>query len=116
MRNGGWLEIIVPKTMVTSANRIVSRSGRGIAVTSENAKYLVRYLADVENANEDHIAVQYSTSKLGWIRGGFLPYDTEIVFDGDARYRQIAESIAQVGSRNKWYEYVTQLRRSDILC
>ena len=111
-RNGRWEEIIVPKTMVTSANRIVSLSGRGIAVTSENAKYLVRYLADVENANEDHIAVQYSTSKLGWIRGGFLPYDTEIVFDGDARYRQIAESIAQVGSRNKWYEYVTQLRRT----
>ena len=62
-RNGRWEEIIVPKTMVTSANKIVSLSGRGIAVTSENAKYLVRYLADVENANEDHIAVQYSTSK-----------------------------------------------------
>ncbi|GLB30111.1 hypothetical protein LAD12857_20340 [Lacrimispora amygdalina] len=111
-RNGRWEEIIVPKTMVTSANKIVSLSGRGIAVTSENAKYLVRYLADVENANEEHIAVQYSTSKLGWIRGGFLPYDTDIVFDGDARYRQIAESIAQVGSRNKWYEHVLELRKA----
>ena len=111
-RNRRWEEIIVPKTMVTSANKIVALSGRGIAVTSENAKYLVRYLADVENANEDYIAVQYSTSKLGWIRGGFLPYDTEIVFDGDARYRQIAESITPTGSRNKWYEHVAQLRRS----
>lgn len=111
-RNGRWEEIIVPKTMVTSANKIVALSGRGIAVTSENAKYLVRYLADVENANEDHIAVQYSTSKLGWIRGGFLPYDTDIIFDGDARFRQIADSIGQVGSRNKWYEHVTELRRS----
>lgn len=111
-RNGRWDEIIVPKTMVTSANKIVSLSGRGIAVTSENAKYLVRYLADVENANEDHIAVQYSTSKLGWIRGGFLPYDTEIVFDGDARYRQIAESIGQSGSRNKWFEHVLELRKT----
>lgn len=111
-RNGRWEEIIVPKTMVTSANKIVALSGRGIAVTSENAKYLVRYLADVENANEDYIAVQYSTSKLGWIRGGFLPYDTDIVFDGDARYRQIAESITPTGSRNKWYEHVAQLRRS----
>lgn len=111
-RNGRWEEIIVPKTMVTSANKIVTLSGRGIAVTSENAKYLVRYLADVENANEDHIAVQYSTSKLGWIRGGFLPYDTDIIFDGDARFRQIADSIGQVGSRNKWYEHVTELRQS----
>lgn len=111
-RNGRWEEIIVPKTMVTSANRIVSLSGRGIAVTSENAKYLVRYLADVENANEDHIAVQYSTSKLGWIRGGFLPYDTDIIFDGDVRFRQIAESVAPAGSRTAWYEHVTQLRRT----
>lgn len=111
-RNGRWEEIIVPKTMVTSANRIVSLSGRGIAVTSENAKYLVRYLADVENANEDYIAVQYSTSKLGWIRGGFLPYDTDIIFDGDVRFRQIAESVAPAGSRTAWYEHVTQLRRT----
>ena len=111
-RNGRWEEIIVPKTMVTSANKIVSLSGRGIAVTSENAKYLVRYLADVENANEEHIAVQYSTSKLGWIRGGFLPYDTDIVFDGDSRFRQIYESVSQAGSRAAWYEHVIALRKA----
>lgn len=112
-RNGRWEEIIVPKTMVTSANKIVSLSGRGIAVTSENAKYLVRYLADVENANENYIVVQYSTSKLGWIKGGFLPYDSEVVFDGDARFRQIAESVAQVGSRTAWYGHVSELRRTN---
>lgn len=111
-RNGRWEEIIVPKTMVTSANKIVSLSGRGIAVTSENAKFLVRYLADVENANEDYIKVQYSSSKLGWIKGGFLPYDTDIVFDGDARFRQIFESVTQAGSRYKWFEYVSGLRKT----
>lgn len=110
-RNGRWDEMVVPKTMVTSANKIVSLSGRGIAVTSENAKYLVRYLADVENANERSIEVQYSTSKLGWIRGSFLPYDTEIVFDGDVRFRQISESVSQAGSRNKWFDHMLELRR-----
>lgn len=111
-RNNRWEEIIVPKTMVTSANKIVSLSGRGIAVTSENAKYLVRYLADVENANEEYITVQYSTSKLGWIRGGFLPYDTDIVFDGDARFRQIYESVGQAGSRTAWFDHVSALRKA----
>lgn len=110
-RNGRWDEMIVPKTVVTSASKIVSLSGRGISVTSENAKFLVRYLSDVENANDDAINVQYSSSKLGWIRGGFLPYDKEIVFDGDGRFRQIYESVDQVGNRNKWYDYVTKLRR-----
>ena len=111
-RNNRWEEVIIPKVMITSASKIVSLSGRGIAVTSENAKYLVRYLADVENANDDHIKVQYSTTKLGWIKGGFLPYDTEIVFDGDARYRQIYDSIGPHGSRQDWYDHVLELRKT----
>lgn len=77
-RNRIWNEIIVPKTMVTSASKIVALSGRGISVTSENAKLLVRYLSDVENMNDSHIKVQYSTSKLGWIGEQFIPYDTMI--------------------------------------
>ncbi len=94
-RNGTWNEIIVPKTMVTSASKIVSLSGRGISVTSENAKLLVRYLSDVENMNDSHIKVQYSTSKLGWISGQFIPYDTEYrskameVIDKNNRYKSI---------------------------
>ncbi len=111
-RNGRWSEIIVPKVMITSASKIVSLSARGIAVTSENAKLLVKYLADVENANDDYIKVQFSSSKLGWIGGGFLPYDKEIVFDGDVRFRQIADSIEQVGNRNKWFEHVLKLRKT----
>ena len=111
-RGGCWEELIVPKVMVTSASKIVSLSGRGVAVTSENAKFLVRYLADVENSNGDSIKVQYSSSKLGWIRGGFLPYDEEVVFDGDSRFRQIRESISQAGSRQKWYDHIKKLRAS----
>ena len=111
-RNGKWQEVIVPKTMVTSASKIVALSGRGISVTSENAKFLVRYLADVENSNEDYIQVQYSSSKLGWIGKDFLPYDTEIIFDGDSRYRQLFESIQEYGNREAWYRHVRELRKS----
>ena len=111
-RNGYWEEIIVPKTLVTSANKIVALSGRGIAVTSENARLLVRYLSDVENANSESIAVQYSSSKLGWIKGDFIPFDTDIVFDGDSRFKQIFESIQEHGSRERWYSHVKELRAS----
>ncbi len=114
-RNGRWNEIIVPKTIVTSASKIVALSARGIAVTSENAKFLVRYLADVENVNDDYINVQYSSSKMGWIGDGFLPYDTDIVFDGDSRFRQIFESIGTAGSYTKWLNHVKKLRWSDRL-
>jgi len=111
-RNGRWEEVIVPKVLITSASRIVSLSGRGVAVTSENAKLLVRYLSDVENRNTSQIAVQYSSSKLGWIGKEFLPYDTGITFDGDSRFRQLFESIGEHGNRDKWYGHVRELRGS----
>lgn len=111
-RNGRWEEIIVPKVVITSASKIVALSGRGVAVTSENAKLLVRYLSDVENRNADHIGVQYSSSKLGWIKKEFLPYDTEITFDGDSRFRQLFESIGEHGNRDKWYGHIKELRKS----
>lgn len=111
-RNGKWDEIIVPKTMVTSASKIVSLSGRGISVTSENAKLLVRFLSDVENMNDSHIKVQYSTSKLGWINGKFIPYDTDIVFDGDQRFRQAYDSISERGNWKIWQNHMLKLRKS----
>jgi len=110
-RNGRWEEIIVPKVMITSASKIVALSGRGVAVTSENAKLLVRYLSDVENRNTGQIGVQYSSSKLGWIRKEFLPYDTEITFDGDSKAKQLFESISEYGDRDQWYGHIRELRR-----
>ena len=112
-RNHKWHEIIIPKTMITSANKIVGLSARGISVTSETAKYLVRYLSDVENANDDYMKIQYSSSKLGWINDGFIPYDKEIIFDGDARFKQLFESIKQNGNRDVWYKHVKELRATN---
>lgn len=111
-RNNRWEEIIVPKDLIATAGKITALSKRGVAVTSENAKLLVRFLSDVENFNDNQIQVQYSTSKLGWIKSGFIPYDTEIVFDGDSRFKQVFESIEQHGNRELWYEHIRQLRKT----
>lgn len=110
-RNGVWRDLIVPKGIITSNAKIVGLSELGISVTSENARYLVKYLADVENLNEDYINIQYSSSKLGWIKDDFLPYDTDIVFDGDIRFKQLFESIKQEGSRDVWYAHIKELRK-----
>lgn len=110
MRNHVWQEAIVPKDIVASATKIVGLSKKGVAVTSETAKNLVRYLADVENLNDDYISIQYSSSKLGWIENGFLPFCEEIIFDGDARFKQLFESINEKGDREIWYNHVREIR------
>ena len=73
---------------------------------------MVKYLSDVENLNEDDIPVQMSSSKLGWIGDGFIPYDSEIVFDGDIQFKQVFDSITSHGNKNTWMEYVGKLRKS----
>lgn len=111
-RNRSWKEIAVPKDIVSSANKIVALSKLGVAVTSENAKLLVKYLSDVENLNENDIPVQMSSSKLGWVGDGFIPYDTDIIFDGDAQFRHVFDSINTFGDKYTWMEYVKKLRKT----
>lgn len=111
-RNNKWREITVTKSTIASATKIIALSDLGVGVTSENAKYLVRYLADVESLNEWDIKIQASTSKLGWHEKTFLPYDTEITFDGDQRFKQIADSIHEFGDPELWFEHVRALRET----
>lgn len=111
-RNNVWREVKVSKDVVASASKIVALSKQGISVTSENAKYLVKYLSDVENLNESSITVRESTAKLGWHGDVFMPYSDEITFDGDDQFRYIYDSIRGVGSEEAWLEHVRKLRAS----
>ena len=109
-RNHAWREITVPKDMISSANKIVNLSKLGVSVTSENARLLVKYLSDVENLNDDEIPVQKSSSKLGWIGDGFIPYDSDVIFDADTQFSQVYESIRERGNWQEWLSYVRKLR------
>lgn len=111
-RNNRWDEIKVAKDVIASANKIISLSKYGISVTSENAKHLVRYLSDVENMNDDHINIQMSTAKLGWHGEEFIPYNTDIIFDGDNQFRHVYDAIHECGSEDVWLNHVKKIRKS----
>lgn len=111
-RNGRWYSKKFPKTVISSASKIVQLSGVGISVTSENAKYLVKYLSDIENLNDSLIEVQSSTSKLGWHKNDFIPYDERIIFDGDDRFRSLFDAVHERGNEETWYKHVKELRAS----
>lgn len=111
-RNHRWKEITVAKDVVASASKIVALAKFGLSVTSENAKYLVKYLNDVEALNNDDIPLQQSSSKLGWHGNDFLPYEGSILFDGDGRFKNIFESIHEQGSEEVWLDHVREVRRA----
>lgn len=111
-RDRRWKEIKVPKDVISSSTKIVALSKYGLSVTSENAKNLVKYLNDVENFNNDDIKLMQSTSKLGWHGEDFIPYDDEIIFDGDTKFKQLFDSIKTSGHEDIWIDHVKELRKS----
>lgn len=116
-RNNVWHELTVPKTIIASASKIVDLAKYGVLVTSENARLLVRFLMDLESFNESDIPIKDSTSKLGWRRNNtmFLPYDKEIQFDGEIRFRQLFGSIAESGEYQEWLKIALDVRKKDII-
>lgn len=111
-RFGRWQEPIVPKTIIANRSKIPELAGIGIAATSENAKPLVRYLAEVEQLNLEDIPEVRATAKMGWCEDGFMPYTSELAFDRDGRFDSLYDTISSAGSRQKWMDFVLQMRAS----
>jgi len=107
-----WKTIIVPKDMLASANKIVELSNQGLMVTSENAKYIVKYISEIEHLNYDKIPEQNSVSRLGWVgEHGFSPYVENLTFDGELSFKHLFESVKQRGNYEIWIEAVKKIRK-----
>ena len=105
-----WKDIVIDKSIIASSSKIVALADYGVSVTSENSKALVSYLSDVENLNVEEIEVRNSTSKLGWIKDDFVPYDVNVYFDNESNFKMLYESIRKEGKREKWYDLVKGIR------
>jgi len=111
-----WRYLIVDKTILASTNKITDLAGNGIAVTSKSAGALIEYISDIENRNYDLIPEKNSVGRLGWINDeGFSPYVEGLVFDGDANYKHIFDSIKTHGSGKLWLSTIIDIRKSSLL-
>ena len=107
-----WRDLIVDKSIVSSATKIVSLSDNGVSVTSENSKALVRFLSEVESSNYDIIPEANSFSRLGYFEDeGFVPFVDGLIFDGDLNFRTIYNSIRSHGKRSLWRNEIIKVRQ-----
>ena len=113
-RDHRWKTKIVDKDMIASNSKIVKLASFGISVTTESSKNLVSYLADVENLNE--IPISNSTSKFGWQGDDFIPFDENIKFDDESRFKELADSIKMAGSLEIWLDMVKKYRANKEHC
>lgn len=108
-----WRSIIIDKKTLASNNQIISLADFGVAVNSNNSKYLVEYITDIEAMNYDRIPELNSVGRLGWINEyDFSPYVDKLVFDGEASFKHFFESVKSVGNFEKWKEVARTVRAS----
>lgn len=99
-KNGKTRFLITDRNMIAAKSNIVRLASQGIEVTSENAGQLVSYLSDVINLNPLPFSTAYS--QMGWHGDYFLPYDSEIVFDGEEQNRHLYKSFCSKGDFEAW--------------
>ncbi len=112
---GKWNSILVPRSSAASSVKIVELADMGLDVTSENARLLVKYLADVTSLNMDAIPVVKSCRHMGWTGESFLPYTDEIRLDSEAQYKDLIASVSSRGDLQAWIRFTAELRRNTVL-
>ena len=104
---------IQERETVASKNKIVSLANIGVDVTTATAGMMVDYLNNLQQLNV--IPEVISISHLGWVDDKFLPYDDDVVFDGEATDRKLFNAIKEHGSEAVWVEHMLKLRKNKAL-
>lgn len=104
LRKGKWVDdIFVPRSLIAVGRNIVKLADRGVMVNDENARYIVKYLCDIEMANETLLKTTKSTATLGKTKAGWVPYCSDVAYDlsnGDNARRFAL--YKEHGSFEKW--------------
>lgn len=115
-RDKKWQSIIIGKDVAADPKLLnKSLSSVGISITQKTAPILMEYLNEIEDINYDSIPERKSIGRLGYIEGeGFSPYVDDLVFDGDASFRNLYNCVQSKGSQTKWYDIAVECRKMSV--
>ena len=104
--NKSWQFLTCKRSDIADRHRIVALADKGLPVTSESSRPLVRYLNDFLYDNIDFIAKNKVISRLGWYRERFVPYCEQPRLSDGCEARGLLRSE---GSFEKWQTCVKRL-------
>ena len=116
-----WQYVTVDCTTVYNKQNITALGDRGVMVTSETARDLVKYLSEVVSLNmtstseSKAIPLYRSIARLGWIGNEFAPYVDGIKYDGDLDFESIYNQVCSMGSRDAWFVMAKDIRKDIVV-
>ena len=110
-----WKNLTVSREMLASAQKIIGLSKQGVAVNSENAKEVVKYMGTLESLNYDALPRQNSVSHMGWLQDGqFMPYVKDVSYDGDSpEFLNMYNEFKPTGDEQTWLSLAKDVRKAD---
>ena len=110
-----WKSLTVSREQLASAQKIIGLARQGVAVNSENAKEVVKYMGVLESLNYDELPRQNSVSHMGWLSDGrFMPYVDDVSYDGESpEMMRMYNLLKPVGDEQKWYDLIKQIRAAN---
>ena len=102
--DGRWKKVrLVDRKVISQAKTITSLSEYGLDITSENARDVVTYLAEMDKLNRDHIVKRETVNHLGWVDGrGFSPYIDGVEYDSGGKFAEAYAAVHENGSFETW--------------
>ena len=111
-KNNAWQSVICERSVTANASKIVELSNRGLEVNTDNAKHLVKYIADCVSLNSETLPRHESIGRMGWIKDEFMPYTDKVVFDGEKEFRALYANIGAAGDMEDWTRETGNLREN----
>ena len=110
-----WKSLTVSREQLASAQKIIGLAKQDVAINSENAKEVVRFLSLLESKNYDDLPKQNSVSHMGWLNDGrFMPYVSDITYDGESiEFDKIYREMKPTGDEQKWMDLALKVRAGD---
>lgn len=115
-RGDKWRDLIISAADMAQSKAIVAPlAAAGVSITSATAPALVAFLNEVCDLNYERIPCKKSISRMGYIPGeGFSPYVEGLVFDGEAAFRALYDSVKPAGSADEWFRIAGACREESI--
>lgn len=108
-----WKSLVAECAVLFNKNYICSLADKGIMVTSENSRELVKYISEIISLNVRELPLYRSISRLGWVsEDEFAPYVNDLKYDGEDCFVNIYKHIAEKGDFNIWKNHISKLREN----
>jgi len=112
---GNWRSVILPKSTIFDAKKIMCLADSGLTLNSDMAKNLSKWLSSLEAANAQIIPLRDGVSKMGWRSNDsefILPgLDNKYTIDvGDGAAESAISGLGAEGDFDAWVEAMRNLR------